>query len=176
MSERRHPQVVNIDEVEAREEARGDFGYRTRRLGGSAGNRALGCSHFELPPGKTSFPFHFHSAIEESIYILDGTGAVRLGAQTIDVRAGDYVGFPPGPDAAHTLTNTGTTPLRYLAMSAPATPTTMDVCVYPDSNKTAFFAGVDPAKGWRGGAWAMKIVKTDAPPLDYYDGEPLAKK
>jgi len=176
MSERRHPQVVNIEEVEARDEARGDFGYRARRLGAAAGARALGCSLFELPPGKTSFPFHFHSAVEEALYILEGTGTVRLGDQTVEVRPGDYVAFPPGPDAAHTMTNTGTTALRYLAMSAPATPTTLDVCVYPDSKKAAYYAGVDPAKGWRGGAWAMAIVKTDQPPIDYYDGEPLAKK
>src|SRR5579872_5800897 len=77
MSTKRHPQVVNIDEIAQREQGRGGFANRARRLGAEAGNRALGCSHFEIPPGKTAFPFHFHSAIEEAIYVLEGTGKLR---------------------------------------------------------------------------------------------------
>ncbi len=174
MTERRHPQVVNIDEIEAQVEARGDFHHRSRRLGTAATGRALGCSHHEIAPGKTSFPFHFHSAFEESIYVLDGRGALRLGDQTVEVGPGDYIAFPPGPDSAHTMTNTGEAPLRYLCMSSPATPTTLDVCVYPDSKKVAFASGVDPLKGLRGPTWAMGIVKQDAPMVDYYEGEPKA--
>jgi uncharacterized cupin superfamily protein len=174
MSERRHKQVVNIDEVTARVEARGGFGFQARRLGPEAGGRALGCSHFEVPPGKTAFPFHFHSNFEEALYILDGTGALRLGDATIEVRAGDYVGFPAGPESAHALTNTGAGPLRYLALSSPATPVTLDVVAYPDSKKVAYASGVDPVTGFRGGAWILGRHK-EQPPADYYLDEPLAQ-
>jgi uncharacterized cupin superfamily protein len=173
---RRHPQIVNVEDVAPFEQDRGGFGSRRRRLGTEAGNRALGCTHLEVAPGKTAFPFHFHSAFEEAIYILEGTGSLRLGGATIDVRAGDYVGLPPGPDSAHALTNTGATPLRYLALSSPAAPSTLDVVAYPDSKKVAYASGVDPVKGFRGGTWLLGIVRSDAPPLDYFDGEPLAEK
>ena len=172
---RRHKQVVNLEEVEAREQKQGGFALSSRRLGTAAGGRALGCSHFELPPGKTSFPFHFHSAFEEAIYVLEGRGALRLGKETVAVRAGDYIAFPPGPDSAHTLTNDGDAPLRYLCLSGPASPATMNIVVYPDSKKISFAAGVEPGKALRDG-WVMKLIKEDQPPLGYYDGEPLAEK
>jgi uncharacterized cupin superfamily protein len=175
MSERRHKHVVNIDEVAVREDGKGGFRFRTRRLGPEAGGRALGCSHFELPPGKTSFPFHFHSNTEEAIYVLEGTGTMRIGADHVEVRAGDYVAFPCGPDTAHTLTNTGAAPLRYLAMSGPGTPITLDVIAYPDSKKVAYASGIDPVKGPRGGGWIFGLHK-EQPRGDYYEDEPLAKE
>jgi uncharacterized cupin superfamily protein len=176
MTERRHPSVINIDDVEPREQARGGFAFRARRLGPDVGARALGCSHFELPPGKTAFPHHFHSAIEEGIYVLEGTGTMRVGDATFEVRPGDYVAFPAGPAHTHQLTNRGQGTMRYLALSAPATPTTMDIVGYPDSKKLAFASGVDPVKGMRAGGWVMKIIKEDQPPVDYFDDEPLAKE
>ena len=171
---RRHPNVLNLDELPGDEQSQGDFAFRRRRLGPETGGRALGCSHMEIPPGKTAFPFHFHSGFEEAIYVLEGTGTVRIGKQSVAVRGGDYVAFPAGPDTAHALTNTGTTPLLYLCLSAPATPATMDIVGYPDSRKIAFASGVDPVKGFRGGAWVMKLIKEQQPALGYYDDEPLA--
>lgn len=170
---KRHANVVNVEEVAAREEAHGGFGYRTRRLGADAGGKGLGCSWYELPPGKSSFPHHWHSAIEEAVYILDGTGTLRVGADTVEVRAGDYAAFPAGPDCAHQLANTGDGPLRYLCISGPAQPTNLDICVYPDSKKVAFVAGFDPVK--RTG-WIRQLIKQEAPAAGYYDDEPLAKE
>jgi uncharacterized cupin superfamily protein len=175
MSERRHRHVVNIDEVAVREEARGGFGFTARRLGGDAGSRGLGCSHYEIPPGKTTFPYHYHSATEEAVYVLEGTGTVRIGDAKVVIRAGDFVAMPPGPDAAHQVTNTGTVPLRLLALSAPATPVTLDIIAYPDSKKVAYASGVDPTKGMRGPVWIRGLHK-EQPPADYYLDEPLADK
>jgi uncharacterized cupin superfamily protein len=175
-STRRHPHVVNVDELVADQQAQGLFAFRRRRLGGEAGARAVGCTHFELAPGHTAFPYHFHSAIEESVFVLEGTGSARIGKDRVDVRAGDYIAFPAGPDCAHALTNTGMFPLRYLCVSGSATQTTMDIVGYPDSRKFAFASGVDPIKGFRGGAWVMKIVKEDSPAVGYFDDEPLAQR
>jgi uncharacterized cupin superfamily protein len=173
---RRHSQVVNIDEVTPDEQGQGSFAFRRRRLGPEAGSRgALGCSYYELPPGKTAFPFHFHSAIEEGIYLLEGSGALRIGKETVDVRAGDYIAFPPGPDSSHQLTNTGSGTMKYLCLSAPGMPMTLDVVGYPDSKKLAFAAGIDPVKGPRAGGWVLKIIKEEQPSVGYYDDEPLAK-
>jgi uncharacterized cupin superfamily protein len=173
---RRHPHVVNIEEIAPEDQGQGGFGFRRRRLGPEAGGRALACSHFELAAGKTAFPFHFHSACEEAIFVLDGTGTLRTGQDRVEVRSGDYVAFPAGPDSAHALTNTGAGPLRYLCMSGSASPTTLDIVGYPDSKKFAFASGVDPVKGMRSGAWVMKLIRDDQPSVGYYDGEPLANE
>ena len=173
---RRHANVINIDELPQEEMGKGGFALRRRRIGVQAGTVALGCSQLEVPPGKTAFPFHFHSAQEEAIYVLEGTGTLRIAQDRVDVRAGDYLGFPAGPAHAHALTNTGATPLRYLALSAPARPETMDIVGYPDSKKLAFASGVDPVKGFRAGAWVMKLIKEEQPEIGYYDDEPLASR
>src|SRR5262249_33660880 len=153
--------VVNVKDVAPRDEGKGKLGFRARRLGPEVGGRSLGCHYFEVAPGKTAFPFHFHSAIEEAIYVLEGRGTVRIGEERVAIGPGDYVASPPGPTATHALTNDGDAPLRYLCMSAPATPATLDVVAYPDSKKVAYVAGFDPVKGFRAGAWLMKILKDD---------------
>ena len=175
MSERRHPNVINVDEAEVMDTKQGGFASRRRRLGAAAGAKALGCSHFEIDPGKTAFPFHFHTNTEEAIYVLEGTGTARIGAASVAVRAGDYLAYPASPEAPHALTNTGKGPLRYLALSSPTTPVTIDAVGYPDSKKIAFAAGVDPQKGLRSAA-LMKLIKDDVPQVGYYDDEPLAKE
>jgi uncharacterized cupin superfamily protein len=175
MSERRHPNVVHIDDVTPREPSRGKLGFRGRRLGPEAGGRALGVTYIELAPGKTAFPNHWHSAIEEGIYVLEGTGTMRIADKTVPVHPGDYIALPPGPATTHQLTNTGAVAMRYLALSAPAAATTMDVVVYPDSNKVSYATGVDPVKGFAGGTWILGIHKQQ-PPVDYYLDEPLAQE
>jgi len=173
--ERRHPNVANVEEVSAREVGKGRIGHRAKRLGTEAGGKALGCSHYEVAPGMTAFPRHFHSLLEEALYILGGTGTLRIGEAEVAVRPGDYISFPAGPETVHALINSGAEPLRYLALSAPATPVTADIVAYPDSKKIGFASGVDPVKGMRGGAWLMKIVSAEAPSLDYFQDEPLAR-
>lgn len=175
-SSRRHPHVVNVDELAPDQQSQGLFAFERKRLGPEAGGRGIGCTYFELAPGNTAFPYHFHSAFEEAIFVLEGTGSARIGKDRVDVRRGDYLAFPAGPEFAHALTNTGTTTLRYLCVSGSATPTTMDIVGYPDSKKFAFASGVDPIKGFRAGAWVMKLVKEDSPAVGYYDDEPLAQK
>jgi uncharacterized cupin superfamily protein len=174
--DRRHPNVANVEEVTPQEQRKGKLGHRSRRLGTAAGGKALGCSYYEVAPGLTAFPRHFHSLMEEALYILEGSGTLKIGEAQVELRAGDYVGLPAGPETVHALTNSGSQPLRYLAFSAPATPVTADILGYPDSKKIAFASGVDPVKGMRGGAWLMKVVSADAPSLDYFQDEPLAKE
>jgi uncharacterized cupin superfamily protein len=173
---RRHPHVVNVEEIAPDEQGQGGFGFTRRRMGPDAGGRALGCSYFEVAPGKTAFPYHFHSALEEAIFVLEGTGTLRAGKDHVPLRSGDYVALPPGPDEAHALTNTGSMPLRYLCLSGAAIPTTLDIVGYPDSKKIAFASGVDPVKGMRAGGWVMKLIREDQPNVGYYDGEPIAQK
>jgi len=99
---RRHANVANLGEVPARGFEKGShFALANRALGRATGAQAIGCSHYEVPPGRTAFPSHYHCANEESIYILEGSGTLRIGAEEISVGPGDYATFPAGPEYAH---------------------------------------------------------------------------
>jgi uncharacterized cupin superfamily protein len=161
---RRHPNVANLSEVQPRTVSQGSrFAFTTRWFTRATGAKGLGCSWFEVPPGKTAFPKHFHCANEEGAYILEGEGTLQLGSQRIPIRAGDYVTFPIGPDAAHQIVNTGTAPLRYLALST-LVPT--EVVGYPDSRKV----GVAATSRFGEAPWMRGIFRQDST-VDYYEGE-----
>ena len=57
------------------------FGHRRKQLGAAAGGQRLGCSLYEVPPGRTAFPRHYHLANEEAIYMLEGSGTLRIGRE-----------------------------------------------------------------------------------------------
>jgi uncharacterized cupin superfamily protein len=155
---------VNGDELEWSETDRGPTAFRRKQLGRAAGSERLGVSLYELPAGKRSWPYHYHTGNEEGIYVLSGTGTLRVGSEDEwtyhPLRPGDFVALPAGPESAHRVSNTdgegdgrGTDgdgsdategdrpPLRYLALSTMNDP---DVTVYPDSGKLGLYAGAAP--------------------------------
>jgi uncharacterized cupin superfamily protein len=110
------------------------FEFTMSELAEAAGARAIGANVTRVPPGKAAFPMHHHYANEEHFFILSGTGVLRLGTETFEVKPQDYiVNLPGGADSAHQLVNTGTEELVYLAISTAALP---EVVGYPDSGKT----------------------------------------
>jgi uncharacterized cupin superfamily protein len=163
---RRHPNVVNLSEIEPRTATHGGrFALSTRWFTRATGAKGVGCSWFEVPPGRTAFPNHYHCANEEAAFILEGEGTLRIGAATVDVRAGDYVTFPTGPDASHELTNTGGGPLRYLAFS---TLVPVDIVGYPDSGKV----GAAATQRFGEPPWVRAIFRLQDQ-VDYYAGEKM---
>lgn len=168
VASRRHPQVVNIDEVESRTLEQGTkFGATLRTLGLMTSAQAIGCTLYEVPEGRAAFPFHYHCANEESLFVLEGEGTLRIGKETVGVRAGDYVTFPIGPDFAHQLRNTGTGILRYLCFS---TRSTAEVVGYPDSKKVGAAGAPSVAASMRGEHW-VRIIAFDSAGVGYYEGE-----
>ncbi len=139
----------------------------------SAGANAqqLACAWYETPPGAQSHPHHFHGAIEEAVFVLEGKGALRIGDERIAIAAGDYIALPAGPLHSHSLTNTSDEPLRYLCMS---TVSNVDVIGYPDSNKVAFTAGAGASADPNAAPWVARTIR-DQPSVDYYDGEDEAR-
>lgn len=162
-----HPHLVHEDALAWLEVTQGPkVSYRRKQLGAAAQGRKLGCSLMELPPGKHAYPHHYHLANEEAYYILSGTGRLRLGNETVPVKAGDYVALVSGAEGAHQLINDGAETLRYLAFSTMVEP---DIAVYPDSKKVALFAGAAP-----GGDKAARTLSTVLPlsaEVDYWSGE-----
>lgn len=133
------------------------FGMKMKRLG--AGGKQLGCTLYEVAPGKRAFPYHYHLANEEALYILHGAGTLRLCGAEHPVSAGDYVSLPTGEAGAHQLINTGTEPLRYLCVSTKLDP---DIAVYPDSGKLGTLSAI------AGGVRKIFRMRDEAP---YWEGE-----
>jgi uncharacterized cupin superfamily protein len=84
----------------------GETAFRRKRLAAAAGGERLGCSLYELPAGRKSWPFHFHGGHR---VINDGDDTLRyLALSTMnepDVtvypdsdKIGVYAGSAPGSD------------------------------------------------------------------------------
>lgn len=148
---------------------RGKHRMKLRRLGAPAGGQMLGANLTEVAPKSVSFPFHYHCATEEALYVLRGHGIARIGDARVAVGPGDYVAFPGGPAHAHQMINEGDEPLVYLCLSAsPATGAQrVDVVGYPDSKKVAATAGTfeKPLHRW---------ISKEGESLDYWADEPDA--
>jgi uncharacterized cupin superfamily protein len=73
-----------------------------------------GVNLIRVPPGKESFVHHVHLVDEEWMYVLSGTGELRIGDERFAVGPGDFAGFPPRTHAHH-LKATGSEELVYLS-------------------------------------------------------------
>ncbi|MCY3858117.1 MAG: cupin domain-containing protein [Gammaproteobacteria bacterium] len=132
------------------------------RVANRIGLEKLGATYTEVPPGKSSCPFHVHHVDEEMFVILEGKGRYRFGSKVYEVEAGDVLGAPCGrAEFAHKLTNTGTRSLKYLAISTMAQ---TDVCEYPDSGKFAVGTRSDDPE-------EFGFIGRADESLDYWDGE-----
>jgi uncharacterized cupin superfamily protein len=159
--------VARSDELPWGEHAHGErFGHRRKQLGAAAGGERLGCSLYEVEPGKTAWPYHYHLGNEEAIFVLAGSGTLRLGVEEVAVSAGDYVALPANESGGHQVINTSDAPLRYLALSTMDQP---DVLVYGDSGKLGVFAGSAPG-GPKERRVLSKYFKAEDE-VGYYEGE-----
>ena len=122
----------------------------------SSGTESLVCV-YEVPPGKSPYPYHYHLKDEETFYILSGEGRLRTPEGERAVGAGDFLFFPAGEEGAHKLTNTSKSEkLVYIDFDIIHD---IDVCIYPDSHKI--------------GVWGKdvnRVYRLDEN-VDYYEGE-----
>jgi len=135
--------IVDTDSLEWERHERGETAFRRKQPGDVAtdGNPDLGCSLYELPAGRKSWPYHYHEGNAEALYVLRGEGQIRLDGDFHRIESGHYVHLPAGEGSAHRVINDVAEPLRYLAVSTMRDP---DVTVYPDSGKIGVFAGSPP--------------------------------
>ena len=147
----------NIDDL-TRKHKRGAEGYEFTRRDFLAVHEANTLVRvYELPPGKSAYPYHYHLKNEETFFVLKGEGLLRTPEGERAVKAGDLLFFPSGEDGAHKLTNTSETEmLVYLDFDIVHD---LDVTMYPDSGKIGIW-GMDTNKIYR--------IGDD---VDYYEGE-----
>ena len=72
----------------------------------------------EVLPAGASVGRHHHLETEEIYYILKGAGRMTVGSDVCEVKAGDAIFIPR--QHAHTLENTGSTPMTILLVCGPA--------------------------------------------------------
>src|SRR4028119_131015 len=93
--------VTNEGELRLAEHSHGEkFGYRRKSLGSAAGGEKLGCSLYEVPPGRRAWPYHYHLANEEAVYVLEGLGTLRIGGEQVRISKGTYVALPARAQSA----------------------------------------------------------------------------
>lgn len=144
------------------------FALSSAQLARPLGAKKLGYGLCAVPPGKVGYPFHSHRENEEMFLILQGSGEVRIGAETFPIREGDVIACPPGgPETAHQIRNTGTVELRYLAVSTRLGP---EICEYPDSGKFGVYAELAPGKDGKPGSHFYFMGRPEQQ-LDYWAGE-----
>lgn len=157
---------INDADLDWDERERDGYEIRRKQLGAAAGGENLGCSLYELPAGNRSWPYHYHTANEEALYVLAGTATLRLDGEEHDLQAGDYVALSTGENSAHQVVNDGEEPIRYLAISEMNEP---EVMGYPDSEKVGVIAGGAP-----GGDSSERSISAFFPEeaaVDYWDEE-----
>ena len=147
-----------IEEIPARHKSEHDgYEYFRRRFVpfGEAKNTLV--SVYEVPPGKSAYPYHFHHNNEETFYIIRGEGLLRTPEGERKVGAGELIFFPAGEQGAHKLTNCSETEkLVYLDFDVTHD---VDITEYPDSGKIGIW-GMDTNKIYR--------IGDD---VDYYENE-----
>ncbi len=154
--------VVNIDEITLHHFSQGEkFECSAERVGPLIGAKDLGYSYDVVPPGKSSCPMHSHRAEEEMFFIVSGSGLLRYGGDSRNIRAGDFICCPTGgADTAHQIINNSNADLRYISVS---TMMPADVCEYPDSKKIGAFGGTGDHR-------VRHLTMVDAT-VDYWEGE-----
>jgi uncharacterized cupin superfamily protein len=121
-------------------------------------DHTLGMSVVELLPGQTQTPYHFHHGNEELLLVLLGKPTLRTPSGEQELRPGDVVHFPKGPDGAHQLLNRTDEPARYVLADSKVSP---EIVEYPDSGKIA-------AMSRETQHWSIHRLADTA---DYFDGE-----
>src|SRR5947207_9540076 len=105
-----------------------------------------------IPPDKTPYPYHSHSAQWEFYHVISGRGVVRHEGGTTPIETDDAFIFAPGQ--SHQLTNNGTEDLViYVVADNPIGESRH----YPDSGK------------WLVRSPERRLMRSE--PLDYFDGE-----
>ncbi|MBN1565981.1 MAG: cupin domain-containing protein [Anaerolineae bacterium] len=118
--------IKNAQSVEPLHSEHGEIVHEL--IGNAAGGTATySVAEIVIPPGKAALK-HYHPVVEESYYILTGTGRMVMDDKTVTLKPGDAL--PILPNQVHQIFNDAETNLVLLAVCVPAW--TPDNSVYLD--------------------------------------------
>ena len=102
----------------------------------ATGEGKLCVTFYTLLPGKTNYPYHYHTGMEEVFYIISGTGTLKTPHGEKTVSEGDIIVCPANAAGAHQLTNTSDEVLTYLDIDTTSSP---EVVFFPDKGDFRIF-------------------------------------
>lgn len=100
-----------------RHSAGGDSSIVIKATGADTGDSVF-LSETTIAPGFAGPPLHRHERLHDMFYVLEGTLTMRVEDTEHAVDAGSFVCVPPG--VAHTFSNPGPAPVRFLNFNTPA--------------------------------------------------------
>jgi uncharacterized cupin superfamily protein len=98
-------------------------------IAGALGSDEMAMFLYDVDPGE-SLPYHYEY-VDEWLLVIDGTVVVRTPEGDHELRRGDLVRYPAGPEGAHQVANRSDTSARVLLFSKVGVPA---VSVYPDAD------------------------------------------
>ena len=114
-----------------------DYEYKRGDLVSEEMAKQFTLSVYEIPPGKSAYPYHYHTLKEEVFYIISGQGVLKTHTGDRQVKAGDFLFFPVGETGAHKLTNASESDLLvYLDFGSN---NELEAAFYPDTGKAGIF-------------------------------------
>ena len=137
------PKIFKIDDMSMKKNNSGisEFSWKSSPpLADMSGSKYLHFDLRSLPPGKFSYPYHFHRNAEELFVIFEGEATLRSPEGFSKISKGDVIFFEEGPSGTHQLYNHGQSDCIYLDIRTRAN---VDVCEYPDSNKINILPALD---------------------------------
>ena len=156
------PKIFHRNDLEfERKESRiSEFEWHTSPpLAKLANSKTLQFDVRSLDPGKFSYPYHFHRSAEELFVIFEGEATLRSPDGFQKITKGDIIFFEEGPGGVHQIYNHSELPCMYLDLR---TTTGIDVCEYPDSEKTNILP--------------KQEIFSNSSKVDYYLGEEEVRK
>lgn len=113
---------------------------------------------YDIPPKKSSYPYHYHTENTEAFYIISGVGMIETIDGNKEIKKGDIIVFPPNKEGGHKITNTSETELlTYIDFDTTNSP---DIIHYPNSDKTGVIIHNQSSTFYKNGT-----------EVDYYEGE-----
>src|SRR5262249_33054802 len=98
-------------------------------IAGALGSVETAMYLYDVEPGE-SLPYHYEY-VDEWLLVVDGIVAVRTPEGDLELRRGDLVRYPAGPEGTHQVMTRGDAPAGVLLFSKAAFPA---ISVYPDTD------------------------------------------
>ena len=150
--------IANLGNTPPKHESHENYEYFKHLIVPKKSENQCTVAIMEIPPQKSSYPYHFHAGITEVFYIISGKGKLETPDGDKEVTKGDVIVFPQGKEGAHRISNTSESDmLVYLDCD---TISTADVVFYPHSEKIGFIIDGQP-----------NTFFESANKVDYYKGE-----
>jgi uncharacterized cupin superfamily protein len=151
--------IVNENDIEKKHKnEHEDYEYYKREATKRSDFDQCYVAIYDVPPRKSSYPYHYHTQNTEVFYILNGEGILETVDGNKKISKGNFIVFPSNVEGGHKITNTSETEiLSYIDFDTTNSP---DIIHYPNSNKIGIIVHNE----------SSTFYKKDSN-VDYYDGE-----